>query len=91
MTSLNWTHTNEMTEKPLMPHEYEMVWLLLIEGPFTAGEFAELRNRRRRDYQQEWTATGIANQLRSLVRRGWVVRIGGHYSASEAARRAVSW
>lgn len=74
------------THRALMPHEYEMVWHLMVEGPSTA---AELASWRRGDH---WTARNVAPQLRSLVTRGWIARAGtGHYSATDRAREAVSW
>lgn len=76
------------TGRALMPHEYEMVWHLMVEGPSTAAELASWRNGR----QGDWTAWRIAPQLRSLVRRGWVSRAEtGHYSATQRAFEAVSW
>lgn len=80
--------TTSARTRALMPHEYEMIWRLIVNGPQTAAELAAARGSR----YEEWTARKVAPQLRSLVRRGWVARAGtGHYSATERAFASVSW
>lgn len=76
-----------------MPHEFNYLWLLKpeVEGPQTARELAELINRPTiRTF--DTTPATVANQLRSLVAKGFVKGDGYTpqiYRLTEEGRRYV--
>lgn len=75
----------------MMPHEFELLWQLQQNGPSSASEIAEMLNRpiRRLGAATGWS---VANQLRRLVRDGYVVGDGTEpqtYDLSEEGRRYV--
>lgn len=72
----------------MLPHEFEMLWRLSIEGPLTAGELAAEMNRGEPDYRQQ-TPRVVGTKLRSHVKRGFLVRDDGIYRLTDEGRAYV--
>lgn len=75
----------------MMPHEFEMLWGLSVDGPQAASEIAEMLNR---PVSRLFKTDGpkVANQLRRLVKAGYVVGDGYSpqlYELTEEGRRYV--
>jgi hypothetical protein len=74
---------------PLLPHQYEYIWEIMVSGPMTAAEFAYCVAGLTHAPAQ--TAQQISNQLRPLVKRGWLTKHDATFDVTERARQAMSW
>ena len=77
--------------EPLYPYQYEIVWHLM-QQPRTAAQLTRLLSFK----HSSTSILGTVNQMRPLLRRGWVRKsesdpASGIYEATERAREAVSW